>query len=55
MGIKEVIKKFGFWIVVGVFWIAVAFTVIGSVFSMFFKTSDNSQDDYEEYFQNNLP
>ena len=55
MDIKSVIKKIGFYVVVGIFWISVAFTVIGSVFSMFFKSTDDPQEDYEEYFQNKVP
>ena len=49
------LKKIGFYIVVGVFWAAVAVTVIGGCFGTFFKSSDEPQDDYEEYFHSRTP
>ena len=55
MGIKEVVKKVWFYIVIGVFWIAVAVTFIGGCVGTFIKSSDVPQDDYEEYVHDNIP
>lgn len=49
------IKKAGFYIVVGVFWIAVAFTFLGGCIGTFFKSADEPQDDYEEYIHSTIP
>lgn len=51
----SVVKKAGFYIVVGVFWIAVAFTFLGGCIGTFFKSADEPQDDYEEYFHSTIP
>ena len=49
------IKRIFIYIIIGVFWISVIFTVLSGCFGMFFKSSDEANDDYEEYFHNNLP
>lgn len=55
MKVSKIIKKIGFWIVVGAFWIAVAFTFLGGCIGTFIKSSDDPQDDYEEYVHDNIP
>lgn len=55
MKIFQQIKKAGFYILIGIFWIAVAFTFLGGCLNTFFKSSDNPKEDYEEYFHDNIP
>ena len=55
MDIARKIKKIGFYIVIAVFWLAVAVTFIGGCVGTFLKSSDEPQEDYEEYFHNNIP
>lgn len=55
MKIIQLIKKIGFYIIVAVFWLAVAVTFIGGCFGTFFKSTDDPQDDYEEYIHSNVP
>ena len=55
MSIIPNIKKAGLYIIIGVFWISVVVTVIVGCFGTFFKSSDEPNDDYEEYFQNKIP
>lgn len=49
------IKKAVFYLIVGVFWISVALTFVGGCFGTFIKSSDEANDDYEEYFHNKTP
>ena len=51
----EKVKKWLIWIVAVVFWLAMAYTFLGSCIGTFIKSSDEPQEDYEEYFQNNIP
>lgn len=48
-------KKVGTYIIVGIFWIAVVLTFIGGCFGTFFKSAEDSQDDYEEYIHSTIP
>ena len=55
MDVWDKIKRVGVYVIVAVFWIAVAFTFLGGCFGTFFKSSSDQNDDYEEYFQENIP
>lgn len=48
-------KKWVIWIVVAVFWLAVAYTFLGGCVGTFLKSANDPQDDYEEYVHGNLP
>jgi hypothetical protein len=52
---NERIKKVLTYVLVGVFWIAVAFTMLGGCVSTFFKSSGDPQDDYEEHIHSIVP
>lgn len=52
---KNRLKKWGTWIVIAVFWIGVAVTFIGGCVGIFLKSSDEPQEDYEEYIHSNVP
>ena len=49
------LKKIAFYLVVGVFWIGVAFTFFGGCIGTFIKSSDDPQDDYEEHIHSIIP
>lgn len=49
------IKRAVVYVLVGVFWIAVAFTFLGGCIGTFFKSADDPQDDYEEYIHGTIP
>lgn len=51
----KILKKITFNLVVGVFWIGVVFTFLGGCIGTFIKSSDEPQDDYEEYFHSTVP
>ena len=55
MKIFRLIKKAGLYILAGIFWIAIAFTFLKGCLNTFIKSSDSPQDDYEEYFHDNIP
>jgi hypothetical protein len=48
---KKVIK----YIVVGVFWIIIAFVFLRDCIGTFIKSTDRPQDDYEEYIHGTIP
>jgi len=49
------IKKTAVFILTCIFWIAVAITMFGGLINTFVKSSDDPQDDYEEYIQSIIP
>lgn len=51
----KILKKIALYLVVGVFWIGVVFTFLGGCIGTFIKSSDEPQDDYEEYFHSTVP
>lgn len=53
--IIEKVKNFFIGIVAVIFMIGMAFTLISGCFGTFFKSSDESQDDYEEFFHSRTP
>lgn len=52
---RDKIHKIIIYVVVGLFWIAVAFTFFGGCLGTFIKSSDEPQDDYEEYIHSTIP
>jgi hypothetical protein len=52
---KKWLEKLFIWILAGIFWIGVAVTFIGGCFGTFIKSSDEPQDDYEEYIHSTIP
>jgi hypothetical protein len=53
--LNKTIKKVATYTLIGIFWIAVAVTFLGGCLGTFIKSSDDPQDDYEEYFHSNTP
>ena len=49
------VKGFFVWIIAAVFWIGVVITFIGGCLGTFIKSSDEPQDDYEEYIHSIIP
>lgn len=54
MRFYDLLKKIALYIIVGVFWIALAFTFVGGVFGTCFASTDE-EEDYEEYIQSTIP
>lgn len=51
----KILKKVGTYIIIGIFWIAIAFTFLSGLIGTFIKSADDPQDDYEEYVHSNVP
>ena len=55
MKIIPTIKRIGRYIIIGLFWIAIAVTFISGCFGTFFKSANDKNDDFEEYIHGNIP